>query len=288
MTTVSRIARFSLTTANAPALAAFYQDVFGCAWISTDRQDGTAFEEMMGVPGGASRIKLALGDEIIELIEFDQAGAPYPAAAAASDLCFQHFAIVVPDMARAWQRLCALKGWSAITTGAPQKLPVASGGVTAFKFRDPEGHPLEFLTFPREKTPAKWQCTAPNALCQGIDHSAISIANSDNSGQFYGALGFTKLTCTENQGDGQDALDGLEETHVEVTALQTVDPTPHIELLAYQDGTNRLHKSVEPHDIACTRLIFESADAQPQSLMDPDGHRMIIVPHDHNQSHSSQ
>jgi catechol 2,3-dioxygenase-like lactoylglutathione lyase family enzyme len=280
MTRVSRIALFSLTTADAPALAAFYREAFGCVQLSADRQSGVAFEELMGVRGSADRILLALGREVIELLQFDQPGAPYPAGATASDLCFQHFAVVVPDMARAWQRLGAVKGWRAITTGDPQKLPASSGGVTAFKFRDPEGHPLEFLMFPRGQGPEKWQIAAASVACQGLDHTAISILNSEASLRFYSALGFRRTTCTQNEGKAQDALDGLDLTHVEVTALELTDPTPHLELLAYRrDPTERLHKKqVEPNDVACTRLIFKSGQTRPKSLIDPDGHRMIIMP----------
>jgi catechol 2,3-dioxygenase-like lactoylglutathione lyase family enzyme len=279
MTRVSRIALFSLTTADAPALAAFYRKAFGCVQLSADRQSGVAFEELMGVRGSADRILLALGREVIELLQFDQPGAPYPAGATASDLCFQHFAVVVPDMARAWQRLGAVKGWRAITTGDPQKLPASSGGVTAFKFRDPEGHPLEFLMFPSGKGPTKWQNTAASGPCQGVDHSAISVSTSEASVRFYGDLGFVKTICTQNQGSAQDQLDGLSKADVEVTALEPTDTTPHLELLAYHsDPAKRLLKQVEPNDIACTRLIFKSGQTRPKSLIDPDGHRMIIMP----------
>jgi catechol 2,3-dioxygenase-like lactoylglutathione lyase family enzyme len=284
----SRIVRFSLTTVDALALAAFYENAFECVRISSYRQQGSVFEELMGVRGGADRITLALGDQIIELLQFDQPGAPYPEAATASDLCFQHFAIVVPDMARAWQRLCALKAWSAITTGGPQKLPVASGGVTAFKFRDPEGHPLEFLMFPQGRSPAKWQNHKENGLCLGIDHSAISISNADAALRFYGSLGLTKTICTQNKGLSQDALDGLTKVDVEVMTLEASVSTPHLELLAYRNGPKHLPKPVQAHDIACTRLIFESAQAQSQTLTDPDGHRMIVVPGNQDHKYSSQ
>jgi hypothetical protein len=65
----------------------------------------------------AYRVTLGLGDEVIEFLQFDRASRLCPAAASASDLCFQHFAIVVADMTTAYQRLCSVGGWSAISIG---------------------------------------------------------------------------------------------------------------------------------------------------------------------------
>jgi hypothetical protein len=120
----------------------------GCRRIATDRLGGPEFERLMGAIGGADRITLNLGREIIELVQFDLPGEPYPHASSSSDLVFQHFAIVVADMMRAVQRLSTIAGWTPISTGDPQHLPASSGGLIAFKFRDPEGHPLELLAFP--------------------------------------------------------------------------------------------------------------------------------------------
>lgn len=55
---VDRIARFSLTTADAAIAARFYQTAFGCRRISTERVGGSQFERLMGVGGGAERITL--------------------------------------------------------------------------------------------------------------------------------------------------------------------------------------------------------------------------------------
>ncbi|MGB8684208.1 MAG: hypothetical protein WCD12_15080, partial [Candidatus Binatus sp.] len=60
--------------------------------------------------------------------------------------------------------------------------------VTALKFRDPEGHPLELIAFPPDDTPAKWQRSS-TAECLGIDHSAISVAVTERSVKFYERLG---------------------------------------------------------------------------------------------------
>ena len=51
-----------------------------------------------------------------------------------------------------YARLSAHAGWTTISTDGPQLLPASSGGVTAYKFRDPEGHPLELIAFPPGRT----------------------------------------------------------------------------------------------------------------------------------------
>jgi catechol 2,3-dioxygenase-like lactoylglutathione lyase family enzyme len=145
---IGRLARFGLTTGDAESAAKFYEAAFGCRRIATDRLGGPEFERLMGATGGADRITLNLGREIIELVQFDLPGEPYPHASSSSDLLFLHFAIVVADMMRAVQRLSTIAGWTPISTGDPQHLPASSGGLIAFKFRDPEGHPLELLAFP--------------------------------------------------------------------------------------------------------------------------------------------
>ena len=172
---IARLVRFSLTTADAKSAAQFYETAFGCRRIATDRLCGLEFDELTGVTGGADRITLSLGREIIELMQFDFPGEPYPRESSSSDLVFQHFAIVVADMKQAFQRLSTIGGWTPISTAGPQHLPVSSGGVTAFKFRDPEGHPLELLAFP-EGGNLSWPAVSADEICLGIDHSAIRRA----------------------------------------------------------------------------------------------------------------
>ncbi|HEY5238355.1 MAG TPA: hypothetical protein VIJ62_08255, partial [Rhizomicrobium sp.] len=55
---IDRLARFSLTTADAKSAAQFYEAAFGCRRIATDRLAGADFERLMGVAGGADRITL--------------------------------------------------------------------------------------------------------------------------------------------------------------------------------------------------------------------------------------
>ena len=229
---------------------------------------------------------LALGPSRVALNR--AAGAPYPAEVPGWSPLFQHFAIVTADMGASLERLIQVGGWAPITEGGAQTLPLASGGVTAFKFRDPEGHPLELI--------------APAAAASGppaprIDHSAISVSDSARSIAFYAALGFRVGAQTLNQGPEQDRLDGLENAQVEVTALvQSQRANCHLELLAYQGAYVRAGIAALD-DVAATRIQLRAADAETFSsisarlsehlvqawpawllLRDPDGHLVEIAP----------
>lgn len=274
--TVQRLSRFSLTAADAEQLAAFYERSFGCHRLAKEYLSGTAFETLLGVKGGALRVMVSLGEQIIEFLQFDQVGHPYPKNSSAADLIFQHFAIVVRDMAEAWERLSSIEGWTAISRGGPQRLPVSSGGVTAFKFRDPEGHPLEFLSFPKAAMPAQWRERQTNKVCLGIDHSAISVSDTARSISFYENLGFATSSRSENCGEEQERLDDIAAVNVEVSALVPRAPSPHLELLCYR-SMPQVRTAVGNSDIASTRLLLETTEDNASVLVvDPDGHRLVV------------
>jgi catechol 2,3-dioxygenase-like lactoylglutathione lyase family enzyme len=283
MTSIQRIARFSLTTGGADRLADFYERALGFRQIAIERIAGAAFETAMGIPGGASGLVLELGEQEVVLLEFATRGRPYPPHAASNDVTFQHLAIVVADMRAAYEGLLAVAGWSAITEGGPQRLPDASGGVTAFKFRDPDGHPLELLAFPEGKSPPPWRDKSAPGPCLGIDHSAISVADAARSTAFYEALGFAVSARSHNRGPEQARLDGLSAPDVEVTALSPTQATPHIELLCYRSSARAESVRLRNNDIAASRLVLEAsglpraaAGAVRRSLFDPDGHHLLV------------
>jgi len=277
---VWRLARFGLTTPNAHCLSEFYQNVLDFRWIGAERRSGGDFERLMGVKGGALIVSLGLGEEVVELLQFDQPGRLYPKNAASSDRCFQHFAIVVADIKAAYQRLATASGWTAISIDGPQQLPVSSGGVTAFKFRDPDGHPLELLAFPNERIPPYWQSRSQGGLFLGIDHSAISVADGAAIIEFYRCLDIRVAAHSFNSGSEQERLDALIPARVEVTALEPRQTTPHLELLCYRSISRGESSIARGNDVAATRLVFDvdgsSAESAPQTLIDPDGHRLVI------------
>lgn len=289
MDAIERLACFGLVTPDAAGLSRFYQRALGFRPIAAGPRSQP---DPARQGGGARSITLALGHEIVELLQFDPPGRPYPAAALSSGLCFQHFAIVVADMALAYRQLCSVDGWTAISTDGPQRLPPSSGGVAAFKFRDPDGHPLELLAFPDRKWPAHWKARPKGDLFLGIDHSAISVSDSARSIAFYQALGLRVAARSLNSGCEQARLDGIRAPQVEVTALAPRQATPHVELLCYRSATPGRKLALRDDDVAATRLIFETVRASPENpacrktLIDPDGHHLVIVNSTENKASS--
>jgi catechol 2,3-dioxygenase-like lactoylglutathione lyase family enzyme len=276
---VQRLASFGLTTPNAHQLSEFYQNALNFRLLGTERRSGSKFERLMEVDGGALVVKLGLGDNVVELVQFDRPGRLYPKGASSLDLWFQHFAIVVTDINAAYKRLVSVAGWTAISMNGPQRLPASSGGVTAFKFRDPDGHPLELLAFPDDRIPPRWQRRSQGSLFLGIDHSAISVNDNSASIAFYESIGLRIAVRSLNVGQEQERLDAVKNARVEVTALQPHLTTPHVELLCYRSVIRGERYVVQGNDVAATRLVFGasgSSASAPQGLIDPDGHRLII------------
>jgi catechol 2,3-dioxygenase-like lactoylglutathione lyase family enzyme len=276
MRPVRRIAAFGLTSRDASRLGEFYQAAFDCRLLNTDRLEGASFEALMLVQGGAHRVTLGLGRQRIEMLQFDEPGRPYPEPLSPIDNSFQHLALVVTDIDAAWRRLLTCTDWTAITAGGPQCLPPSTGNVKAFKFRDPEGHPLEFLEFPAGSRPAYWNDQS-GGLFLGIDHSALSVRDVEASLGFYEALGLGVAARTLNHGPEQERLDGIVDPHVDVIALEPPVATPHVELLHYRTTAPRHPVTLHSSDLPATRLIMEAVgEAEPKSggslLRDPDGH----------------
>jgi catechol 2,3-dioxygenase-like lactoylglutathione lyase family enzyme len=262
---LQRLVRFSLVTAALAPLMEFYEQALGCTLLGIEDREA----------GGARRALLALGSERLELLEFERPGAPYPAGLSASNPRFQHFAFVVADMAAAYARLARVPGWQPISRDGPQRLPANTGHVTAFKFRDPDGHPLELLAFARTAVPQRWQHPPRDALFLGVDHSAISVTDSARSIAFYAALGLTVSASTRNRGPEQARLDGLAAADVIVTALALPGGGPHLELLCYQGAPASPPAALPANDVAATRLVFDGSARY--AFADPDGHHLLSL-----------
>jgi catechol 2,3-dioxygenase-like lactoylglutathione lyase family enzyme len=208
------------------------------------------------------RSLLRLGRERIELLEFtDSAGRPYPPDSTSTDLWFQHLAIIVSDMRRAHQQVMANRRFRPISREGPVRLPESSGGVTAFKFRDHDGHPLELLAFPEGRVPEEWRNGNGTGCFLGVDHTAIAISDTARSARFFGSVfGFSLGTRSENRGPEQDALDDVDDVQVSVTRLAPDLPAPRMELLHYHVGTRRLiPRDTASNDITATHSVVRVA-----------------------------
>jgi catechol 2,3-dioxygenase-like lactoylglutathione lyase family enzyme len=265
---LAAITAFRLTTAEPDGLARFYESI----GFSVGEVVPVPPTEMtlLGLTGGGTRIALKVGEQRIELEAFDRQGRPYPGHATAADLCFQHFALVTPDAAAAWER-ARTHGAIPISIGGPVTLTASAGGLTAVKFRDPEGHPLELVQFPNAPEGSR-----RSEWPSGIDHSAICVADADASRGFYEELGLTVGRPTLNQGPTQAALDGLADVCVDVVPMLPQAGTPHLELLRYRSPAGRPPAGrLEPNDVAATRIIWRSN--RDALLRDPDGHLHVLA-----------
>jgi len=144
-----------MTVADIDRSLEFYTKVLSFEPVSDVEVWGSEYEQLQGVFGLRMRImRLRLGGEFIELTEYlAPKGRPIPVDSRSNDRWFQHIAIIVSDMARAYDWLRKHKVQHAST--GPQRLPEwnkNAAGIQAFYFKDPDGHSLEILQFPDGKT----------------------------------------------------------------------------------------------------------------------------------------
>jgi catechol 2,3-dioxygenase-like lactoylglutathione lyase family enzyme len=237
---VRRVDSIGITVGDMQRSLEFYTKVLPFERVSGREIAGDGYEHLYGVFGARVRVeRLRLGDEYIELQQFlAPAGRPVPVDSRSNDRWFQHVAIIVSDMDRAYDWLRG-HGVGHASTG-PQLLPAwnpNAGGIAAFYFRDPDGHPLEILHFPAGKGADKWQRPAPagrNPLFLGIDHTAIVVSDTDASLRFYrDALGLAIAGTSENYGVEQERLNNVFGARLRITALRAAGGGPGIELLEY-------------------------------------------------------
>jgi catechol 2,3-dioxygenase-like lactoylglutathione lyase family enzyme len=232
---VKGVDSIGLTVSDLDRSVDFYSTVLHFQKVSETEADGESYEHLAGVFGLHTRTaRLRLGEEYIELTEFlAPRGRPAPADARSNDRWFQHIAIIVSDMDRAYQWLHEHKVQHA--SPVPQLLPAwnkNAGGIRAFYFRDPDGHPLEILWFPLDKGNAKWH-VATDQLFLGIDHTAIVISETEAGLKFYrDKLGMEVAGESENYGPEQERLNNVFGARLHITALRAASG-PGIEFLEY-------------------------------------------------------
>src|SRR6266576_14884 len=213
----------------------FFSKVLSFEKITEVEVYGDEYEKLRGVFGARTRVvRMKLGDEMIELTQYlAPEGRPMPADWRSNDHAFQHIAIVVSDMDKAYQQLRAHKVRHAST--GPQTIPAsnrAAAGIRAFYFKDTDGHNFEIIYFPPGKGEPRWQQKRDN-LFLGIDHTAIVVSSTENSLKFYHDLLGLKLAGESmNNGTEQEHLNNVAGARLHISGLRAASG-PGIEFLEY-------------------------------------------------------
>lgn len=269
---IRSIGAILITVADMDRSLDFYSHVLTFEKVSDTEVGGDDVEHLFGVFGARVRVvRMKLGDESIELAQFlAPRGRSIPVDSRSNDLWFQHIAVIVSDMDRAYQILRQNKVEHA--SSGPQRLPdwnKNAGGIRAFYFKDPDEHPIEILEFPEGKGDPKWH-RGSERLFLGIDHTAIAVSDTDTSLKFYrDLLGLRVAGESENYGTEQEHLNNVFGAHLRITALRA--PTgPGIELLEYLSPRDGRPFPVDEHanDLVHreTILITPDADAAASQL----------------------
>ena len=232
---VSKVESIGLTVRDMNRSLSFYIGVLGFKKVSDAEYHGYQVENLYGLFGINIRVvRLQLGDEFIELTDFlTSGGRSIPVDHKSNDLYFQHIAIVVSDMDKAYHLL--RKHHVEYVSTKPQTLPKSipgAEGIKAFYFHDLDNHNLELIYFPEGKGQEKWHRNN-GKLFLGIDHTAIGISNSANSHFFYNEiLGLEKKGESWNKGIEQEHLNNVEGASLHISGYRATHG-PGIELLEY-------------------------------------------------------
>jgi len=224
-----------LTVSDIDRSVDFFSQILSFEKISDVEVTGLDHERLQGLFGIRARIvRMKLGGESIELTEYlTPKGRPMPVDSRSNDRWFQHIAIIVSDMDKAYQWLRQNKVEHAST--GPQTLPEwnkNAAGIKAFYFKDPDHHPLEILWFPPDKGDPKWH-SAAQRLFLGIDHTAIVVSDTEASLRFYrDTLGLKQVGESENHGVEQEHLNNVFGARLRITALRA-GSGPGVEFLEY-------------------------------------------------------
>lgn len=232
---VKAIDAVGMTVADMDRSVQFFSRVLSFEKASDVEVWGDAYERLQGLFGLRMRVvRMKLGEEFIELTEYlTPKGRPIPTDSRSNDHWFQHIAVVVSDMDKAYEHLRRHKVQH-VSTG-PQRIPDwnrAAAGIRAFYFKDPDGHNLEVIYFLRGKGDPKWQHKT-GRLFLGIDHTAIVVSATERGLEFYRDLLGMKLAGeSENYGIEQERLNNVFGARLRISGLKAASG-PGIEFLEY-------------------------------------------------------
>ena len=308
---VKSVDAVGITVSDIDRSVEFFSKVLSFEKVSDVEVAGSEYERLQGVFGARMRIaRMRLGEEFIELTEYlTPRGRPIPVDSRSNDQWFQHIAIVVSDMDKAYQQLRAHKVQH--TSNGPQRIPdwnKAAAGIKAFYFKDPDGHNLELIYFPSGKGNPKWQQTNGN-LFLGIDHTAIAVSDTARSLDFYrDVLGMKLAGESENYGTEQEHLNNVFASRVRISGLKAPSgfgiefldyltprdgrPMPHDtranDLWHWQTAirVGRADAAADKLKSARVRFVSPSVTRIPDRVLgiakgfivrDPDGHGLQLI-----------
>lgn len=285
---VASVESVGMTVSDMTRAIDFYTRVLPFTKESDVEVTGRPWEQLHGVFGARIRIVgLRLGEERLELTEYlAPKGRAMPPDSRGNDRWFQHVAIIVRDMDSAYARLRE-HGVVHASTG-PQRLPdwnPGAGGIQAFYFRDPDGHFLEILSFPKGKGDPKWRAPSspdlsPDTNFLGLDHTAIVVGDTDAALAFYrDTLGLRVAGEGENFGVEQEHLNGVFGVRLRITTLRAPAGTG-VELLEYRaprDG-RASPPDLKANDIAHWQITMRGASALLERLLLPSRLFALVSP----------
>lgn len=268
---ITAVLGVSIVVSDLDAAIAWYGDALTFRPLTQTEAAGPEHERAEGQFGLRTRTAtLALGEERIELREFlAPQGRPIPPDSRSNDAWFQHIAIVVSDIDSAYRRLRLHRVRHA--SSGPQTLPAwnpDAGGISAFYFKDPDGHVIEVIDFPEGKGDPRWQTAKQSgSLFLGIDHTAIVVRDTARSLQFYEhTLGMRIAGTAENYGAEQEHLNNVFGARLRITALRA-PKGPGVELLEYLapgDG-----KPYPADSVAADLWSWQTILASPAAALTP-------------------
>jgi catechol 2,3-dioxygenase-like lactoylglutathione lyase family enzyme len=308
---ITAVDSVGITVSDIDQAIKFYSEVLSFQKISDIEVLGNEYDRLHGLFGVRLRVvKMRLGNEFLELTEYlTPKGKPIPVESRSNDRWFQHIAIAVSDMDQAYEILRKYKVKYAST--APQRIPdsnKAAAGIRAFYFKDPDGHNLEIIYFPKGKGDPKWQQNSQQVFL-GIDHTAIVVGNTEASLKFYRDLLGLKLAGeSENFGNEQEHLNNVFGAKLRISGLRASSGLgiEFLDYIAPSDG-KPFPSDARPNDLwhwqttlvvkdinaiaqklRANRTIFISTDTiefPNQTLgfkrgiivRDPDGHALRII-----------
>jgi catechol 2,3-dioxygenase-like lactoylglutathione lyase family enzyme len=261
---VREVGAIGLTVGDLDRELEFFTKVLPFEVVSKTTTAAGAADDLYGLHNTETRsVQLRLGEEHLILTQhLTNRGTPIPRDSQSYDYWFQHIAIVVRDMDRAYEQLRQVRVKHVST--APQTLPEwnkNAGGIKAFYFRDPEDHVLEIIWFPQGKGNPKWQ-RATDDLFLGIDHTAIVVSDTDQSLALYrDRLGMKVVGTSENYGVEQEHLNQVFGARLRITALRA-ERGPGVEFLEYitPPGGRRLPADSRASDLVFWRTLMTVAD----------------------------